>query len=262
MGENICKWSNWQRINLQDLQAAHGENARYASGWCNITPASAAAGSPWTLYPSLPPAWVSQSPQISCSFNPILSGRGRDALRRPTRRDGSKSKAKPQELCEQRREREISPSSLRSSGLIHNQLDVPASVEYLNRQRIIPNWGGGLWEQWYTYVFPFFSFCECVCVCFCVWFCLYSFSFTICPRVLSVSFVFVFFTFKKFFLNNYFNNYFILSLFFLYLFIFYLLFWAMQIKGSWCSSQGSGLCLWEGRAKFRTLVHQRPPSST
>ena len=23
MGENICKWSNWQRINLQDLQAAH-----------------------------------------------------------------------------------------------------------------------------------------------------------------------------------------------------------------------------------------------
>ena len=23
MGENICKWSNWQRINLQDLQATH-----------------------------------------------------------------------------------------------------------------------------------------------------------------------------------------------------------------------------------------------
>ena len=23
MGENICKWSNGQRINLQDLQAAH-----------------------------------------------------------------------------------------------------------------------------------------------------------------------------------------------------------------------------------------------
>ena len=23
MGENICKWSNWQRINLQGLQAAH-----------------------------------------------------------------------------------------------------------------------------------------------------------------------------------------------------------------------------------------------
>ena len=23
MGENICKQSNWQRINLQNLQAAH-----------------------------------------------------------------------------------------------------------------------------------------------------------------------------------------------------------------------------------------------
>ena len=23
MGENICKWSNWQRINLQNTQAAH-----------------------------------------------------------------------------------------------------------------------------------------------------------------------------------------------------------------------------------------------
>ena len=33
---------------------------------------------------------------------------------------------KPQELCKQRRERGISPSSLRSSGLnLHNQLDVP-----------------------------------------------------------------------------------------------------------------------------------------
>ena len=35
------------------------------------------------------------------------------------------SKAETQELCEQRREREISPCSLRSSGLnLHNQLDV------------------------------------------------------------------------------------------------------------------------------------------
>ena len=23
MGDNICKWSNWQRINLQNIQAAH-----------------------------------------------------------------------------------------------------------------------------------------------------------------------------------------------------------------------------------------------
>ena len=77
-------------------------------------------------YRSLPAAWVSQSPRISCSFNPVLSERRTDALRRPTRRGGAKSKAEPRELCEQRREREISPSSLRSSGLnLHSQLDVP-----------------------------------------------------------------------------------------------------------------------------------------
>ena len=77
-------------------------------------------------YPSLPPAGVSQSPRSSCSFNPVLSERRTDALRRPTRRGGAKSKAEPWDLCEQRRERENSPSSLRSSGLnLHNQLDVP-----------------------------------------------------------------------------------------------------------------------------------------
>ena len=125
---------------------------------------------PPPLYPSLPAAWVSQSPRSSCSFNPVLSGRGTDALRRLTRRGGSKSKAEPQELCEQGREGEISPSSLRSSGLkLHNQLDVPASAEHLNRQRISPNSGGGLWEQEiYIFFFLFFPFCECVCVYFCV----------------------------------------------------------------------------------------------
>ena len=38
----------------------------------------------------------------------------------------------------------------------------------------------------HIYFFPFFSFWECVCVYFFVWFCLYRFTFTICPRVLSV----------------------------------------------------------------------------
>ena len=77
-------------------------------------------------YPSLPPAWVSQSPRSSCSFNPVLSEQGTDALRWPTCRGVAKSKAEPRELCEQRREREISPSSLRSSRLnLHRQLDVP-----------------------------------------------------------------------------------------------------------------------------------------
>ena len=34
------------------------------------------------------------------------------------------------------------------------------------------------------------------------------------------------------------------------------------MTGSWWSGQESGLCLWGGRAKFRTLVRQKPPSST
>ena len=33
------------------------------------------------------------------------------------------------------------------------------------------------------------------------------------------------------------------------------------MTGYSCSSQASGLCLWGGRPKFRTLVHQTPPSS-
>ena len=33
------------------------------------------------------------------------------------------------------------------------------------------------------------------------------------------------------------------------------------MKGSWCSSQASGPCLWGGRDNFRTLVHKRPPST-
>ena len=68
---------------------------------------------------------MSQSLLISYYFNPILTRWGREALRRPTCRGGAKPKAEPQELCEQRREREISPSSLRSSGLnLYSQLDV------------------------------------------------------------------------------------------------------------------------------------------
>ena len=102
------------------------ENIWHASGCWNVTPASATAGSPCILHPSLLPASVSQNPLISCYFNPILSERRIDNRRWPTCRGGAKSKAEPQELWKQRGEREISPSSLRSSGLnLHNQLDVP-----------------------------------------------------------------------------------------------------------------------------------------
>ena len=62
---------------------------------------------------------------MSCYFN-LSCLSEEDALRQPTLRGRAKSKAEPQELCEQRREKEISPSSLRSSRLnLHNELDVP-----------------------------------------------------------------------------------------------------------------------------------------
>ena len=113
--------------------------------------ASDAAGSPRLLR-------TAPSPRLSEPEPLKQSERRTDALRRPTGRGGSKSKAEPRELREQRREREIPPSSLRSSGLkLHKQLDVPASVEYRNRQRTIPNSGGGLWEQ-DILIFPLFLF--------------------------------------------------------------------------------------------------------
>ena len=102
------------------------ENAGGASGWCNIKLASATTGLPRILYPSVPQAWENQSPLNSCSFNPVVSERRTDALRWPTCRGGARSKAEPRELCEQRREREISLRKLRSSGLNpHSQLEVP-----------------------------------------------------------------------------------------------------------------------------------------
>ena len=104
------------------------ENTLCTSGCCNVTLTSAAAGLPRILYPSIPLSWVSQSPLIRCYLNPFLSGRRTDILRWPTHRGGAKSKAELQELYEQRRERDISPSSLRSSGLnLHNQLEVPCN---------------------------------------------------------------------------------------------------------------------------------------
>ena len=48
---------------------------------CNVMPASATAASPRIPYPSLPLAFVSQSPLVSCYFNPVLSEPRTDALR-------------------------------------------------------------------------------------------------------------------------------------------------------------------------------------
>ena len=79
----------------------------------------------------LPPPGLSEpEPPKQLLFNPFLSEQRTDTFRRPTRRGRAKSKAETRELCEQRREREISPSSLRSRGLnLHNQLDVSCICE-------------------------------------------------------------------------------------------------------------------------------------
>ena len=141
----------WSRDNFPGERMARLRLLQRHAGLCHCSLAP-------HPYPSLPPTWVSQSPQSSCFFNLVLCERRTDALKRPTRRGRSKSKAEPWELYKQGRERENYPSSLRSSGLkLHKQLDVPASVEYLNRQRIIPNSGGGLWEQ-DILIFPHFLF--------------------------------------------------------------------------------------------------------
>ena len=103
---------------------------------------------------------MSHSPLIRCYFNPVLSEQGTDALRRPRCRGGAKSKAEPQELCKQRREREISPNSLRSSRLnLHNQLDVPCicgiSEEITNHTKL---WQWTLEAMMYIF-FSLFLFC-------------------------------------------------------------------------------------------------------
>ena len=79
----------------------------------------------------LPPPGLSEpNPLISFCFNSVRCERRTDTLRRPTCRGRAKSKAGSRELCEQRREREISPSSLRGRGLnLHSQLDVPCICE-------------------------------------------------------------------------------------------------------------------------------------
>ena len=81
-----------------------------------------------------------------------------------------------------------------------------------------------------------------------------------------LSFFFLFLLLLNFFIFNIFFKFFILITLHLFYFLSFILFfsvffWALRLTGSWCSSWVSGLCLWGGRAEFRTLVHQRLPSS-
>ena len=75
-----------------------------------------------------PPSLSEPEPPNHCSCNLLLSG-GRTEARGQSRCRGRvRFKPETQELCEQRREKEISPCNLRSSRLnLHNQLEVPCT---------------------------------------------------------------------------------------------------------------------------------------
>ena len=97
------------------------KNTRHVSGCCKSHWPLPPVACPHSV-PITPPGLSESEPPISCSFYLLLSGQRTDARGRPTCRDGTKSKGEPQELCEQRREREISPCRLN----LPNQLDVPS----------------------------------------------------------------------------------------------------------------------------------------
>ena len=148
----------------------------------------------------------------------------------------------------------------------------PASVEYLNRRFI---WKLRRW-----------TLCAFVCIAlllpyvlgFCLsGFCLFVFSIVfsasyhwwICFLVWLLSsfflpfFFYYFLIFLTFNIFLFFNNFiFSLSFFLSFSLSFSLFFWSVWLTGSWCSGRVSGLCLSGGRAKFRTMIHQRSPSST
>ena len=143
------------------------ENAWCASGSCNFTPASASAVTPHTsqfdcCIPPSPQAWVSKWALISHGFHPLLPGRGTDAWGRPTCRGRAKTKAESQGLCNQRREREISPCSRRSSRLNpHNRSGKPCICGILEETMSVPtieaaDFGNnyGLWGQVHMGVRP------------------------------------------------------------------------------------------------------------
>ena len=146
-------------------------------------------------YPSLPHAWVSQSPRISCFFNPVLSGWEQTLSGDLHTEAGPNPKLNPRSCGN--KEREIPPSSLRSSGLnLHNQLDVPCICgipECTTNHPILRRWT--LWATIYIYfsffvnVYVYASVCDFVCIAFLfplvLGFCLSIFSFIVFSIVFS-----------------------------------------------------------------------------
>ena len=111
----------WSRDNFP--WRTHGATQDVAMSHRPVPPQAHPAFQLWLPYHSISPAWVSKRALISCYFNPLLSWQTTDVWGQPTCRGGAKTKAEPQELCELREEREISPCSLRSRLHPHKQLD-------------------------------------------------------------------------------------------------------------------------------------------
>ena len=117
----------------------HSEPQAVAMSCQTLLPQACPAFQLWLLCPFLSPGWVSKGALISCCFNPLLSGQGTDAWGQPPARGGAKIKAEAQGLWKQRKEREISLCSLRSSrSNPHINFINTTSVEYLNRKRKFP----------------------------------------------------------------------------------------------------------------------------
>ena len=115
----------WSRDNFPGR--THGvPQAVATSRWPLLPQACPAFHYNYRTPPSSRPEWA-RAPESAAPLTPsCLSGWRTDARGWPTWRGGAKSKAEPQELCKQRREREISPCRLRSRALnLHIQPDVP-----------------------------------------------------------------------------------------------------------------------------------------
>ena len=217
---------------------------------------------------------------ISCCFNPLLSGWGTDSWRWPTHRSGAKTKAEPQELCEKRRERKISPCSLRSSRLNpYNQLvkhciwRIPEQTMNVPKIEVVDfgcNWRLGvcflclIWFWFYVYLSLVFSayyhWWICLLVLLLASFYIYIYFFFspfLFLECVSVCF-FVRFCLYRFAFNICPRD---LSVHFIVCFCFcfslFLFFWAVWLAGSLCCSHVSGLRLQGGRAESRTLDHQK-----
>ena len=125
------------------------ENTQCASSFCNVTLASATAGSPHIPYPSLwPPPTVSQSPLISCKFNPVLSGWGTDTLRWPMQRRGQIQSWTPGAVWTKKRKGNLSqqPHEQRIKSPQSTSCTLHLWTTWIDNESS-QNWGSGLGEQ-------------------------------------------------------------------------------------------------------------------